>query len=330
MRLLSGPLLLCFAGFGQTSIQQFADLGSLTLENGDIMRAARVGYRTFGALNAQRSNAVLFPTWFTGRSEDLAGLIGPDKLVDSSRFFVIAVDALGNGVSTSPSNGGPAVFTIRDMVNTQHRLLTKHLGISHLHAVIGISMGGMQTFEWMAAYPGFMDVAVPIIGSPRLSSADLLLWQAELSVIETIQKCRCDPRLSMEAVGAIHQFALYTPEYRGAQTPREKFGVFKAALADTRMTPADWAAQLRAMMSHDVGAANGGSLEEAAKRVQAKTLIVVSRQDHMVDPLPAMRFGDRVRARVLELTGNCGHMATSCESGVMTPVVREFLAGAGR
>ena len=79
------------------------------------------------------------------------------------------------------------------------------------------------------------------------------------------------------------------------------------------------------MMSHDVGRTNGGSLDAAAKRVKAKTLVVLARQDHMVNPIPAMRFAERIGARVLELQGNCGHMATSCESAVLLGSVREFL-----
>ena len=76
------------------------------------------------------------------------------------------------------------VFTIRDMVNSQYRLLTENLGINHIRAVMGISMGGMQTFQWIISYHEFMDRAVSIVGSPRLTAYDLLLWRSELSAIE--------------------------------------------------------------------------------------------------------------------------------------------------
>jgi homoserine acetyltransferase len=75
--------------------QQFADLGKLDLENGQVIQHCKIGYRTLGTLNSKSSNAILFPTWFSGRSEDLVQLIGPGKIVDDSKFFVIIVDAIG-------------------------------------------------------------------------------------------------------------------------------------------------------------------------------------------------------------------------------------------
>ena len=117
----------------------------------------------------------------------------------------------------------------------------------------------------------------------------------------------------------------YSPEYRATATPAADFPALKATLAERRMAPADWAAQLRAMMSHDVGRANGGSLDRAASRVTAKALVVVAAQDHMVNPLPALEFAPKIHARVVELTGNCGHMATSCEAAKLGPAVKAFL-----
>src|ERR1700760_183412 len=129
---------------------QYASLGDLKLESGAVIHDCRIGYRTMGTLNAAKSNVVLFPTWLGGRSGDVAMNIGPGKFVDSSKYFVILVDALGNGVSCSPSNSTRQhgvdfpQFSVRDMVYSQYRLLTETLHLAHLHAVAGLSMGGIQ------------------------------------------------------------------------------------------------------------------------------------------------------------------------------------------
>lgn len=299
--------------------QQFASIGDLKLASGETIRECRIGYRTFGKLNDAKSNVIVWPTWFGGRTENLLPFVGADKLLDPARFYIVLVDALGNGVSSSPSNSPQQQpfpkFSTRDMAASQHTLLTRVLGIQHVHAVMGISMGGMQTFEWITAYPTFMDRAVPIIGSPKLATPDLLLWSAQLGVIEGAR----DPMAGMRTVQAMHQFALQTPEYRATQTPSTEWAKFKQTFeagAGERVKPEDWASQLRAMMATDAG---------PAASVKAQVLVVVATQDHMVNPLPAIAFAEQIYAPIVRLEGNCGHLATGCEAAKFTAAVRRFL-----
>jgi homoserine O-acetyltransferase len=329
MKYLGFSLIALAAATAFGAELRFAELRDLRLDSGATLPSCKVGYRTIGELNKARTNAVLFPTWFSGRSADLEGFAGPGKLVDSSEFFVVLVDALGNGVSCSESNVAPADvrFSVSDMVRSQYRLLTEVLGVKHLHAVMGISMGGMQTFEWITAYPEFMDRAIPIIGSPKLTPPDLLLWNAELWAIENAQKCGGDLRNAMRAVNAMHQFALWTPAYE-ARLSGDAFEKLQAQMrkdASEGMDPRDWASQLRAMIGHDVTRHAGGRLAGAARLVKAKTLVVVASQDHMVNPATAREFAKEAGAEVLELTGDCGHMATSCEADKLGAAVRAFL-----
>lgn len=329
---------VCCAAAAEVPALQVAEIGDLQLKSGETIEHCRIAYRTIGTLNAAKSNAVLFPTWFTGSTAELVGLVGADGLVDPSQNYVILVDALGDGESSSPSNSKeqPRMkfpkFTIADMVEAEHRLVTEKLGITHLRAVMGISMGGMQTFQWVVSYPEFMTKAVPIVGSPRLTSYDLLLWQSEASALEDERdwnggEYSSPPR--MRAVAEIHNLALTTPAYRARETAPGAFGPYLEKLdADGlgRMDANDWLRQLEAMMSLDVSENYGRSMEKAAGVVKAKMLVVPSAQDHMVNPGPAMEFARMVKARVLELTSDCGHLAPDCEKDKLRPAVRAFLS----
>ena len=116
-------------------------------------------------------------------------------------------------------------ITIRDMVETQHELLTRVLGIHHLKAVMGISMGGMQTFQWIVAYPDFMDKAIPIVGSPRLAPYDLVLWQTQIDAIMNDAAWKggnYDKNPARTAEVEFGDLFLTTPEHFNQSTTREK------------------------------------------------------------------------------------------------------------
>ncbi len=319
--------------------QKFAELGDFKLESGEVIRDCKLGYRIFGALNADKSNAILFPTWFSGKSEQLSGNIGKGpnsgKMADDAKFFVIAVDAIGNGVSSSPSNSrlqpGEKFprFSIRDMVNAQHQLVTRTLGIKKLYAVMGVSMGGMQTFEWMVAYPEMMEKAVPIVGTTHQTAFDLLLWSTELRAIEEARKLDTSDNAGAAMVARIHALALFTPAYRNSNTPSKEFQAFvekeeqnylKTFKAD------DWTAQLKAMMGHNVARQFNDSMSQAAWAVKAKTLVVVARQDMMVNPDPAIDFARLIKAEILEVNNACGHVYASCEGATVNAAVARFLS----
>ena len=314
--------------------QQFASIGNLKLQNGELIRDCRLGYRTFGQLNDDKSNVVLFPTWFGGRTQELVGLIGPGKLVDSTRYFVVAVDALGDGVSCSPSNSQaqPRMkfpqFAIRDMVESQHLLLTRALHITHVRAVMGISMGGMQTFQWAVAYPDFMDKAIPIVGSPRLAAYDLLLWQTMIDAVEENPLWK-DGNYTQQPVPRevehISDLALSTPEHYNQETTREKFFASLKEPADTHFDSNDRIRQAQAMMGLDVSAPFGGSMERAAAEVKAPMLIIVDAHDHMVTPGPALNFAKLKGAQTLVLENDCGHLGPGCEQGKVGAAIAEFL-----
>ncbi len=323
----------------EEGVQQFADFGDFKLQSGSVIRDFRLGYRTLGRLNADRSNAVLWPTWLGSKSEDLLQFIGPGKVVDTSNYYVILVDAIGNGVSVSPSNSKRQAllkfprFTIRDMVESEHRLAIEVLHLSHLRAVMGVSMGGMQTFEWAAAYPDFMDIAIPMAGSPQSTSFDKLLWAAQIDAIEL------DPAWNHgNPTGQLSRgFALSeeidsmnstSPAYRVAHTSPRDFDAFLAEIRKNAKgdggTASDQIRQRQAIIALDIPGEFGMTLDQVAKRARAKFLIIVSPQDHMVNSAPALEFAAATSAPVVNLDSTCGHLSFTCIS--VGPTVARFLA----
>jgi homoserine O-acetyltransferase len=284
--------------------QEAARLGDVRLESGATLFDCRLGYRTFGKLDAARSNAVLLAPWTMATSRDLARQLGPGGLVDSDRYFVIAVDALANGVSSSPSNSerqrGAAFpdFSVRDLVELQRRLVQETLGIARLHAVVGVSFGGMQAFHWGASHPELVERDVAIVGTPRSTDAERARWQADAARL-------------LERSGASRAWA----SLRKLE-PRRAFGEWS-------VEPEDFARQARAVASHDVGERGRAAIGSLGKRM----LVVLSPTDETVDPKPALELLRASGAELLQLDGRCGHQAPSCERQTLRPAVARFLAG---
>jgi homoserine O-acetyltransferase len=340
LSLIAAALLTLFAIAGSAQeipdgLLQSANLGRCTLDSGKWIEPCLVTYRTFGRLNADHTNAVLFPSWYNGRSEDLAQFFGPDKLVNTSLFLGIAVDALADGISSSPSNSTtqhganfPAI-TIRDMVRAEYRLATEALHLKHLYAVVGISMGGMQTYEWLVDYPGFFQKAVPIIGTPQQTSYDLLNWDLLRRLIESDPGFHDGNYAQEPDLALANEFATLTlpsPAYIARTVSRESFPEFLENSLKTwgGRDANDRLVQLKAMIAHDV-TRGSGSIEETARKISNSQLIVVAVNDHLVNPAPALTWGRANGAQTYVSQGDCGHRIFECDGPAITAAVRTFL-----
>jgi homoserine O-acetyltransferase len=129
------------------------DIGRLELEEGGVLPSCKLAVATHGQLNAARDNAILVPTWYAGTSKIIEQVyIGKGRALDPDKYFIVVVNQIGNGLSTSPHQADdPSAFPrvrIGDDVVAQHRLLTQRFGINKLAMVVGGSMGAQQTFEW--------------------------------------------------------------------------------------------------------------------------------------------------------------------------------------
>ena len=312
--------------------QQFAALGDFPLESKNVIQNCKIGYRTLGKLNPAKSNAVVFIPWHTGRSIEALGLLGPKGLFNPAPYFVIIIDPIANGVSCSPSNSGRQHgtsfpdFTIRDMVESEYRVLTEALGLKHVHAILGYSMGAHQTFQWMVSHPEFMDVAIPIAGTPQQTSYDMLFWRTEeLAILSDPEymdgKYAKNPNL--ELYERIFAMNATSPSFRVQNTSPAAFEKFLQETDEFDPESPDandmrW--QIRAFLKHDIG-------PNAAKKVKAKVHIINSSQDHMVNPAPAIAFGKQIGAGVTVLDSNCGHSGLGCDLDKMRPIVERALKG---
>ncbi|WP_375385454.1 alpha/beta fold hydrolase [uncultured Microbacterium sp.] len=154
---------------------QIFTLGDFELESGRVLHDARIVFQTHGTLDADGSNAILYPTWFMGTHSDNEWLIGQGRPLDPLRYFIVVPNILGNGLSTSPSNAVSTdsgadfpLITVRDQVRAQ-RELVRSLGIARLQAVIGWSLAACQAFQWAVSFPELVERIMPFCGSARTS-----------------------------------------------------------------------------------------------------------------------------------------------------------------
>jgi homoserine O-acetyltransferase len=335
----AGLLLAVLPVVAQDGAQQFADLGHCTLDSGQTINHCRVGYRSFGALNAAGDNAVLMPTWLNGRTEDLLSLVGSapsrTRLIDTTKFYVVLLDALGDGVSSSPSNSDDQkgaefpLITERDMVRAEYRAVTEVLHLKHAHAVVGISMGGEQTFEWAVTYPEFFDLAAPINGTPQLTSYDLLSHtiteDAMLADPDYKDGKYGEKQPALKLANELLTMQLTTPEYRVAHTEHQDFpALLKEARKPERQDANDRMWQLKAVLAQDV--LRGKSIDDVAKATRAKWLVIVSAHDHSVYPGPALAWAKAAGAETYISDTPCGHLIMECDAEQVSQRVERFLA----
>jgi homoserine O-acetyltransferase/O-succinyltransferase len=157
-------------------------LRDFRFNEGTVLPELRLNVTTLGD---PRNEPVLILHGTTGNGAGMLNpafggeLFGPGAPLDASRYFIILPDAIGHGKSSKPSDGLRAAFpryNYADMVRAHHRLLTEHLGVKHLRLVLGNSMGGMETWLFAQAYPGFADIAVPMASMPvEMSSRNWML-----------------------------------------------------------------------------------------------------------------------------------------------------------
>jgi len=333
------------------------------LENGQSLPVLELAYETYGRLTESRDNAVLAVHGYTsshhaagknakgkqgrGVAEGAPGwfdnLIGPGKAVDTNRYFVLSVNALGSAHgSTGPNCSNPKTnkpygptfpeITMRDIVASQ-KLLVDWFGLKSLVAVIGPSMGGFQSFQWAASYPGFMKAIVPSVTAPRSP--------AGIDRLEALQRrLASDPNWNggwyydnggiAKTLEEIRFETLMS--YGQNEILAETMPDPKAREAAIRANAKAWAqvydAHSMVVLRKAIGSFDVTGQYDRVKK--AKVLYVQSPTDKLFDiALCPAYVSDMRRAGVdityVELPSNKGHMASHADAVLWAPILGAFL-----
>lgn len=313
-------------------------LGDLALESGEVIPDFEISFVTHGALSFERDNAILVLTAIGSIHHRLDFLIGPGRPLDPDRHFIICADAIGNGMTTSPSNSRthPDLafprFAIRDMVASQQKLLDV-LGVRQLAAVVGASMGGMQALQWAVCAPDRMRSIVALVPMARTRP-----WAAAMNEVAR-RILTSDAGWPFGPYGA--GFDAWAAQSRVItnRTPLALEGVPTSdvpalvadAVAMTRRTgpdPVDWLFQSFAYDAHDVGTTPGfgGDTAAALRSICAPTLLLVPELDLYNPVEDAIESAALIpNATLVRLSGNAGH-AVAADASPQVAEVRTAIS----
>ena len=354
LRLLAAAVLMLSA-FAVPALAADGDrhpfvLKRFALENGTVLPEARVMYATYGTLNAARDNAVLLPSHYMADSHGYEWLIGPGKALDPAKYFLVATELFGNGKSSSPSNtpapfDGPRfpVTSIRDNVEAVHRLLGDALGVHHLRAVIGFSMGGEQAFQWAVSYPGFMDRIVVTSATAKTWPHGIVRLESQIIAIEADPAFaggdyKEQPRKGLQTFGAIWAGWLFSQGWwreelwRAGSPPGSTFrtvfdGLYKDFIPGADAN--DLILQMRTWEAHDVGGTPGfgGDTQRALASIRVPVLYMPSATD-LYFPVDDARFEARFIPHVtlLPIPSLWGHTAGAASNPADAKFLNDHIA----
>lgn len=318
---------------------QFHEVGGLTLENGQTIPDLALCYETWGTLNAGQSNAILLCHGGDGNRMVLGPFVGPGRAFDTDHYFIIASDAIGAGLSTSPKSTGLHMrfprYNIRDMVRAQYDLITRGLDLRHLLTVAGPSMGSYQTLEWGINYPSFMAGLIPMVPTAKCGQQNSIRHAAERYAIMADQAWHggdyTEPPINGLTTAAMSNYGwAYSEEWfhRRFATPEEIEDSFSPWIERQLAHDANnliyqhWACD-----DHDVSKPSGNDMAQALGAIQARTLIISCTTDMHSPVREARMMHDLItRSEHLEFNSEWGHAILTAEYHAVSERIRRFLA----
>jgi homoserine O-acetyltransferase/O-succinyltransferase len=320
------------------------DLGDVVLQGGATLRDAKLAYKIYGELNADKSNAIVYPTWYSGRHWDNEWLIGEGMALDPANYFIIVPNMLGNGLSSSPSNTPPPYdkarfphVTFYDQVHQQHKLVTEKFGIEKLPLVTGWSMGAGQTYQWAVSFPDMVERACPFCGSSKTSEHNIVFLEgvkAALTADAAFSEGWYDvkPSKGLRAAARVYagwgfSQAFYWDEvYKQlGYTSLEDFlvGFWEGFFLDERDAN-NLLTMLWTWQHGDVGQTEGfdGDTERALRSIQARAIVMPAEKDLYFPPEDNAWEVERMPdAELRVIPGVWGHFA----GGGANPVDTAFI-----
>jgi homoserine O-acetyltransferase len=272
-------------------------LGALALQSGETLPNAELSWKSFGGLSPARDNVIVYPTSYSAHHTDLEWLIGPDGVLDPTRWFIVIPDMFGNGLSSSPSSVAdyPALVTTADNVHAQHRLLSEAFGVSRVAGVYGFSMGAQQAYHWAALYPDSVEAAIIVCGSARTSVHNQVFLRSLLATLEAAPEHSGGGRFSAVPKAALRAFArIYAGWAMSQDWYRAGLHLTSTGAATldefldehwepgfTRRAAEDLYAQACTWIASDISANDlyEGDLVRALKAIRARVLLMPGRTD---------------------------------------------------
>jgi homoserine O-acetyltransferase/O-succinyltransferase len=337
-------LALAFAGCVSTTAHaelQTFNIYDFEFENGAVVPELRVAYETRGKLNAGRDNAILLVHGTSGDHRAFDAIIGPGKTFDTDRNFVITVDAIGGGDSSSPKDGLGQDFprySIRDMVAAQHALVTRELELTTLRSVGGSSMGSFVSLEWGIHHPEMVRSLVLLVPSPKAEANFQLAVDLMTSVIALDPEWQGgrythNPVEGLRLAGMLYYPWVVSAPYLDRLTAKQLARELEASARSFGTWDANsLILRYAASRAHDVSAPFGGEMAAALGRITAPTLILPSASDRLLSIDGARQIRDGVKQAVyVEIPSDLGHRAArpapgTPETDFIDRQIRSFLA----
>jgi homoserine O-acetyltransferase/O-succinyltransferase len=272
-------------------------LGDFKVQSGETIRDAKLVWKSHGTLSPARDNVVLYPCSYGAKHEDLEWLIGPDRILDPTRWFIVIPNMFSNGVSSGAAETPdyPLVVTSWDSVQAQRRLLSEQFGVERLHAVYGFSMGAQQAYHWASICPDAVKRAIVVCGSARTAEHNKVFLSGLLRTLEAAPehlgngRFSAEPKATMRAIGHIYAGWAMSQDFYREKLHLTALGApdletylrtdWEASFA--RRRAANCYAQLVTWYHGDISnnPLYGGDLTRALQAIKARVMLLPSETD---------------------------------------------------